>query len=159
MSNDELMTPLDYVYIGEMFNAKKRCVVFGVIEDNLITKRFIMDYTRTAARRIGSVYRGATFSPDIKTVQGYDNAVYDRQWHDQQDVIEWQAKQKTFEHELNQAKIEKDIGLKNAIETAMIPLRDVHAKLVNKRDVAGCMALEHAVLLALRTPVKEREKK
>lgn len=26
-------------------------------------------------------------------------------------------------------------------------------------DHAGCMELEHAVLLALRTPVREREKK
>lgn len=105
---------------------------------------------------IGGIYSGAEFSDS--SVKGLEQTRYEEKWSDTGLIIEWQALSEQAEATIRCLKVETDARKRNEIEASMLTLRQQYARLLKQRDKAGAVALEEAVIRALRAPVRAAER-
>jgi hypothetical protein len=148
----------DFVYIGKSIadDGKVYCGNAIVNEDCTLEKTKWYGYKKKMDRIVGGVYRGASFSEN--TAKGLEQAIWRTRWHDQGDVIKWQADDEKVEVEIRSKKMEKDEGRISELEKILLPLRTQYESYRSRHDCAGMEALEKSMLRALKSAPRVIEK-
>lgn len=158
MTTEKTFVTREFVYTGIRVDAKqKRFVTLRLIEaDDVLGQEMHFDFKRDRSRVVGNVY-SCEFSEDGSTVRGLERAKWVRTWPNEQDRIEWAARESQAETQIKRAKLEADAGRVSDIERIMRPLRQQYEAMRNRYDMEGVAALEGAIMSALRTPVRKSE--
>lgn len=155
MDHEELR-PYEFVSMGIRCGANgERYTEIGVVQDNKIIKTYFFKYKRGECGVVGQVYSGAKFND--KQALGLGRAVWERTWHDNGEIIEWSALATQAERKYKKLLLAKDAEKIDEIERILLPLRMQYQRAFKRYDHATCGAIEDAMLVALRTPVRARE--
>jgi hypothetical protein len=159
---NEHMRPRDYVCLGRRWLAElhQMAIAVAVIgEDGQLEATRLYVYTaKLRGKAIGCVYRGAKFGGT--DAEGLPAARYERAWMNSNSdtVVGWRALDTAAEHAEKLYKVEQDTRKLDPIILDMLRLRRLYEAYRVRRDTAGMMALEVAVLAALKTSPRAGEK-
>jgi hypothetical protein len=149
----------DFVYTGRRWREGKFSVTLrrvteaGVLEDSELVYAYSKEWKRFA---VGGVYRGASFSES--SIRGFVSALMERRWDDAMDRAEWAAREEDALAQERTARLEEDTRKTNEIADILVPLRARYDALRKRYDRPGMVAIENAVLRALREPLRLRER-
>jgi hypothetical protein len=141
--------PYDFVYTGTRIASDgKHLIAMHLINPNgTLGDRRVYDYKRKYDRTIGAIYTGAMFSPEGQA-RGINNATFLRMWEGKIDLVRWEALHHAARVILAQQRVEERHG--HLISTTVAPLHDVYHALIQRGDDDAVIALELAVVQALR---------
>lgn len=145
---DEYME-CDFVYCGTRLLTKNELgIEIRKIINGELAKPSFFSHNKKRDRKIGGVYRGASFSESGS--KGLDDAKFDSLWHDKNMQILWEAEDRTAKAQDKCNKLEKDLKKISEIDMVMLPLRIQYETCRQRRDLAGMDALFKAVQISLR---------
>lgn len=144
--------PLEFVYAGLRPGASSTLVmaVYPIDPQGALLRERCFKADRRA-RVLGGVYSGALFT-DEQVVGLYGASYTGKQWgreHADQ-VMTWEALDRTTRFQQRAKALEDDAKKQTLIEETMAPLRDLYWAAVNRGDIETTMALERAVVAALK---------
>lgn len=147
---------LDFVYCGKrLLTDGKYGISIMTINDGLLGREALYDYSNKRNYVIGGVYQGASFSEG--GAKGLDGASYLNRWDDKSLIVLWTAKNDEAEINFKRNKLEKDAKKVHIIEEMLLPIRTEYEKLKKNRDYGGMRALELAVMRAITISPRSKE--
>lgn len=150
---------MDFVYAGLRLNAKgERFVSVRVVLDvGELGDEMLFQYSRSRDLNVGGIYRGAQFSKSGARGLDKNHLRYSGRWPDEAMRIHWLSVHDAAEAERRTRAMETEEGRVSDLEKALVPARQLYESLRRRYDKAGLVALEQAVLAALRTPLRKVE--
>lgn len=157
---DAEFKPCKLVYQGERYGKGKRHVVFALLgDDGTLGDGLWYDYKVPRAKTVGNIYSGAECLINADggvRMRGLDtHLLFDSRYPDEEKRLEWEALDREARRVRGLEKADK--ADRSDMERILLPLRKQYWAAMKRGDVYGANVVEHAVLMALRTPVRKSE--